>query len=134
MIVLEGDGRWWVRRRRAGGIGARSRWFRTVWPYFRFPLGFCGVEELVFRRGVIVWYGTVRRWCLKGRAGLCRRAAPPLSPAGGKWYLDEVVVRIQGRTEVSGADCRPGGMPRAATRPRQVGTPRGGVRTGFRRR
>ncbi len=37
---------------------------RCVWLYFRFPLSFRGVEELMLQRGVIVSYETVRRWCL----------------------------------------------------------------------
>jgi putative transposase len=67
-----------------------------VWLYFRFPLSFRGVEELMLQRGVIVSHETVRRWCLKfGQAyadGLRRRR-----PAtGDKWHLDEVFVKING--------------------------------------
>ncbi|QDN74710.1 IS6 family transposase [Streptomyces sp. S1A1-7] len=67
-----------------------------VWLYFRFPLSFREVEELMLQRGVIVSYETVRRWCAKlGQAyanGLRRRRPRP----GGKWHLDEVFVRING--------------------------------------
>jgi putative transposase len=35
--------------------------------YFRFPLSFREVEELMLERGVSVSYETVRRWCLRGR-------------------------------------------------------------------
>lgn len=35
-----------------------------VWLYFRFPLRFRQVEELMLQRGVTVSHGTVRRWCL----------------------------------------------------------------------
>jgi hypothetical protein len=60
---------------------------QCVWLYFRFPLSFREVEELVLARGVIVSYETIRRWCLKfGQAsadGLRRRPQ-----AGDKWlYL-----------------------------------------------
>ena len=41
-----------------------------VWLYFRFPLSFREVEELMLRRGVIVSYETVRRWCRKGVVNL----------------------------------------------------------------
>ena len=59
-----------------------------VWLYFRFPLSFREVEELMLQRGVIVSYETVRRWCAKfGQAyanGLRRRQPRP----GDKWlYL-----------------------------------------------
>ncbi|MFF3584949.1 IS6 family transposase [Streptomyces mirabilis] len=67
-----------------------------VWLYFRFPLSFREVEELMLQRGVIVSYETVRRWCAKfGQAyanGLRRRRPRP----GDKWHLDEVFVRING--------------------------------------
>ena len=64
--------------------------------YFRFPLSFREVEELMLERGVMVSYETVRRWCLKfGQAyahGLRRRRPRP----GDKWHLDEVFVKING--------------------------------------
>ncbi|MGW3683948.1 IS6 family transposase [Streptomyces prasinus] len=67
-----------------------------VWLYFRFPLSFREVEELMFERGVIVSYETVRRWCLKfGQAyakGLRRRRPRP----GDTWHLDEVFIKING--------------------------------------
>ncbi|MFI6063625.1 IS6 family transposase, partial [Streptomyces sp. NPDC051286] len=65
-----------------------------VWLYFRFPLSFREVEELMFQRGVIVSYETIRRWCAKfGQAyanGLRRHRPRP----GGKWHLDEVFIKI----------------------------------------
>ena len=36
-----------------------------VWLYFRFPLSFREVEELMLVRGVVVSYETIRRWCAK---------------------------------------------------------------------
>ncbi|MFG3002307.1 hypothetical protein ACGFYK_38460, partial [Streptomyces sp. NPDC048340] len=47
-----------------------------VWLYFRFPLSFREVEELMLERGIVVSYETVRRWCLRSRIstdhGTCR--------------------------------------------------------------
>ncbi|MCX4784412.1 IS6 family transposase [Streptomyces sp. NBC_01264] len=67
-----------------------------VWLYFRFPLSFREVEEMMLERGVIVSYETVRRWCLKfGQAyanALRRRRPQP----GDKWHLDEVFIKING--------------------------------------
>ncbi len=67
-----------------------------VWLYFRFPLSYREVEELMLERGVIVSYETVRRWCRKfGRAyanGLRRRRPRP----GDTWHLDEVFIKING--------------------------------------
>ena len=67
-----------------------------VWLYFRFPLSFREVEELMLERGVMVSYETVRRWCAKfgqAYANQLRRRRPRL---GDKWHLDEVFIRING--------------------------------------
>jgi len=67
-----------------------------VWLYFRFPLSFREVEELMLQRGVVVSYETIRAWCAKfGQTyanQLRRRRARP----GDKWHLDEVFVKING--------------------------------------
>jgi putative transposase len=64
--------------------------------YFRFPLSFREVEELMLQRGVIVSYETVRRWCAEfGQTyadGLRRRRPRP----GDKWHLDEVFIKVNG--------------------------------------
>ncbi|WP_406466579.1 IS6 family transposase [Streptomyces hirsutus] len=64
-----------------------------VWLYFRFPLSFREVEELMLQRGVLVSHETVRRWCAKfGQVyanGLRRRP-------GDTWHLNEVFIRING--------------------------------------
>jgi putative transposase len=67
-----------------------------VWLYFRFPLSFREVEELMLERGIVVSYETVRRWCVKfGQqyAGALRRRQPR---PGDKWHLDEVFIKING--------------------------------------
>ncbi|MFD5662492.1 IS6 family transposase [Streptomyces hirsutus] len=67
-----------------------------AWRYFRFPLSFREVEELMLARGVIVSYGSVRRWCLKcGQAytGALRRRRPR---PGDTWHPDEVFIKING--------------------------------------
>ncbi|MEU8653605.1 IS6 family transposase [Streptomyces sp. NPDC048737] len=73
-----------------------SHW---VWLYFRFPLSLREVEELVFERGIVVSYETVRRWCAKfgsAYAGALRRRRPR---PGDKWHLDEVFIKINGRLQ-----------------------------------
>ncbi len=70
----------------------------AVWAYFRSPLSYRDVEELLAERGVIVSYETIRRWCLKfgqGYANALRRHCPQ---PGDKWHLDEVFMRINGET------------------------------------
>ena len=67
-----------------------------VWLYHRFPLSFREVEELMFQRGVVVSYETIRAWCAKfgqGYANQLRRRRPR---PGDKWHLDEVFVKING--------------------------------------
>jgi putative transposase len=68
-----------------------------VWLYFRFPLSYREVEELMLQRGVTVSHETIRRWCDKfGQqyAGALRRRRPQ---PGDKWHLDEVFIKINGR-------------------------------------
>ena len=36
-----------------------------VWLYYRFPLSFREVEEMMMERGIIVSYETIRGWCRK---------------------------------------------------------------------
>ena len=38
---------------------------QAVWLYFRFPLSFRDVEDLLSQRGIDVSYETARRWSLK---------------------------------------------------------------------
>src|SRR5919202_1178532 len=70
----------------------------AVWLYFRFSLSYRDIEELLAERGVVVTYGTIRQWCLRfGQAyanQLRRRRARP----GDKWFLDEVFLKISGKT------------------------------------
>ncbi|SOY44340.1 hypothetical protein CBM2589_B120303 [Cupriavidus taiwanensis] len=41
--------------------------------YFRFNLSLRDIEELLFERGVVVTYETIRRWCDKFGAGYTGR-------------------------------------------------------------
>ena len=69
----------------------------AVWLYFRFPLSFRDVEDLLAERGIDVSYETVRRWSLKfGQifASHLRRSRPR---PGARWHLDEVFVLINGK-------------------------------------
>jgi putative transposase len=69
-----------------------------VWLSFRFALSYRDVEETLAERGVILTYETVRQWCLKfgqTSANELRRRRPC---PGDKWHLDEVCLKIHGRT------------------------------------
>ncbi len=52
-----------------------------VWLYFRFPLSFREVEELMLERGVIVSYETITPLVREVRSAVCQRTAPPAAPA-----------------------------------------------------
>jgi len=71
--------------------------FRS-YPYYRFPLSFREVEEMMLARGVTVSHDTIRQWTGKfGQAyatGLRRRRPHP----GDTWHLDEVFIKINGKT------------------------------------
>ncbi|WP_434600067.1 IS6 family transposase [Streptomyces sp. A5-4] len=67
-----------------------------VWLYYRFPLSFREVEEMMLERGVVVSYETIRQWTRKfgpAYAGALRRRQPR---PGDKWHLDEVFLKING--------------------------------------
>ena len=69
----------------------------AVWAYFRFPMSFRDVEDLLHKRGVIVSYETIRSWVRKfghQYAKVIRRDRPAPSD---KWHLDEVVITIRGK-------------------------------------
>jgi putative transposase len=56
------------------------------------------VEEMLAFRGIVVSHETIRQWALKfGRefANIIRQRLPR---PGDKWHLDEVVLKIAGKT------------------------------------
>jgi putative transposase len=60
----------------------------AVWAYLRFQMSFCDVGDLLYKRGVIVSYETLRSWVRKfGHlyAKVIRRDRPAQSD---KWHLD----------------------------------------------
>ena len=68
-----------------------------VWLYFRFPLSFRDVEEMLAMGGVTLSCETVREWCLKfGQTYANRLRHKSLRP-GDRWHLDEVFLKINGR-------------------------------------
>jgi putative transposase len=70
-----------------------------VWLYYRFPLSFREVEEMMLERGIVVSYETIRQWCAKfGQtyANALRRRRPR---PGDTWHLDEVFIMINGKRQ-----------------------------------
>ena len=69
----------------------------AVWLYFRFPLSFRDVEDLLAERGIDVSYETVRRWSVKFGLAYARKLRRSHPPADARWHLDEMFVSINGR-------------------------------------
>ena len=70
----------------------------AVWLYFRFPLSFRDVEDMLAERGIDVSYETVRRWSVKFGLAYARRLRRSHPPADMRWHLDEMFVSINGKT------------------------------------
>ncbi|MBL4699761.1 MAG: IS6 family transposase, partial [Phycisphaeraceae bacterium] len=69
----------------------------AAWLYFRFPLSYRDVEDLMAERDIDVSYETVRRRALKfgtTYAHILRRKRPR---SDNRWHLDEVFVSITGK-------------------------------------
>jgi putative transposase len=75
-------------------ISCAVRW------YFRFNLSLRDIEELLFERGVVVTYETIRRWCDKFGAGFAHRVKTARRRPGGTWHLDEMFVSLRGEPYV----------------------------------
>jgi len=48
----------------------------AIWLYFRFPLSLQLVEEMLFERGILVSYETIRRVEQEVRTSLCPAPSP----------------------------------------------------------
>jgi len=70
---------------------------RAVWFYFRFPLSFHDVEEMLAERGIDVSYETIRRWVLKFGSAIATNVRSRRVRPSGTWHLEEVFVRIGGK-------------------------------------
>ena len=69
----------------------------AVWLYHRSSLSFRDVEDLLAERGITVTYETIRHWCRTFGLEYARRRRR--GRPGDTWYLDELFVRMQGRTQ-----------------------------------
>ena len=55
------------------------------------------VEEMLAARGIIVSHESVRQWALKFGQAFANQIRRRLPVTGGKWHLDEVVLKIAGK-------------------------------------
>jgi hypothetical protein len=68
-----------------------------VWLYYRFPLSYRDVQELLFERGITVTHEAIRQWCLKfGQAyanqlkGIVKLLGMILSPGNSRHFPDAI--------------------------------------------
>lgn len=72
---------------------------KTLYHGHRFPpsvISLRDIEELLFERGVIVSYETIRRWCDKFGVGFAHRIKANRRRLGATWHLDEIFVTLRG--------------------------------------
>ncbi len=70
----------------------------AVWLYFRFSLSYRDVEDLLVERGIDVSYETIRRWALRFGPAYAARLRRQRPRPSDRWHLDEVFVKIRGKT------------------------------------
>src|SRR5439155_3327086 len=67
-----------------------------VWLYYRFPLSYRDVQELLCERGIDVTHEAIRQWCLKFGQDYANQLKRRRAQPGDKWHLDEVFLTING--------------------------------------
>ena len=70
----------------------------VVWLYVRFNLSLREAEEMMLARGVDVSYETIRRCSVKSGPLIAHALRGRQPRPGDVWHLDEVVVKIAGRS------------------------------------
>jgi len=63
---------------------------------FRFQLSLVDIEKLLFGRGVIVTYETIRCWCEKFGGSFAHRVKAGRRKPGSTWHLDEMSLLCEG--------------------------------------
>jgi putative transposase len=63
--------------------------------YFRFQLSLHDIEELLFERGVVVTYKTIRCWCDKFGQDFAHRVKALRRKPGSAWHLDEMFITLR---------------------------------------
>ena len=69
----------------------------AVWLYHRFALSYRDLEELLFERGVVVSYETVRCWVTRFGPRFAAESRKREARPGRVWHLDEMAVRVGGK-------------------------------------
>jgi putative transposase len=69
----------------------------AVWLYYRFPLSYRDVEELLAERGIVLTVETLRQWCRTFGQQYANQLRRRRAQTGDKWHLDEVFLKINGK-------------------------------------
>jgi len=69
----------------------------TVWLYHRFNLSARDIEDLIAERGIAISYESIRLWCIKFGPRCAKRLRRRNQGYGDTFFIDEVVVKIQGK-------------------------------------
>lgn len=69
----------------------------AVWLYYRFNLSHRDIEDLLAERGITVSRESIRLWCIKFGAIYARRLKRKHQGYGDTFYIDEVLVKINGK-------------------------------------
>jgi putative transposase len=64
--------------------------------YHRFPLSYRDVQELLYRRGIVVSHETLREWCIKFGPLFAEDLRHREPRRGSRWHLDEVCTSVDG--------------------------------------
>ena len=76
---------------------------RAVWLYFRFPLSFRYIEEMLAERGIDISCETIRRWILKFGSAIAANVISRRVQTSGTWHLDEVLSALLKGGHIFGA-------------------------------
>jgi putative transposase len=69
----------------------------AVWLYYRFNLSHRDIGDLLAERGITVSREAIRLWCIKFGAIYTRRLKRKHRGYGDSFYIDEVIVKINGK-------------------------------------
>jgi len=62
--------------------------------YYRFPLSYRDVQEILFERGITVTHEAIRQWCRKFGQDYANQLKRRRPRTGDKWHLDEVFLTM----------------------------------------
>lgn len=69
----------------------------AVWLYHVFSLSLRDVELILAKRGVVVSYESIRRWCRKFGPSFANDPRRRRPRPGDRWHLGEMFIRIRGK-------------------------------------